>query len=464
MATTSDPGDDDRPEDSNESLERETESPSATITVQQPSTEAPSRGGRAKTARSRGKQPVRRSTRQNPTITDTPGESSNTVRMRPTTSSHGVTGSRYSSRSGHSSAVDDRDTAALQLQLNELIAEVTRLKLAQDTRQSVEQRYSPPRQRDTPLPLPMAAPQVGTLGSSALRYAIKLRDPGPLTDGVSPTFEDWEFATLEKLETNSWLFHDERMQFSWLCSLVGGAAREILAPHLVRGSDCPIESIQEVYDLLRSGFSNPDAPGKAKDELAKLIMLPDEEFYSFCATFVQLASTARSPRTEWKYELNRRLTRSLRTSVLTVYLQPEVDFNTFRSHCSATHQQLREINRQRPLETRRRVAAAPATTPSTSRANLPQSIQRPPTSSRVTQQIASAPVPNEPLQRLTSVSRSQPTAPVTCFACGEPGHISSKCPQASRQPTINNLEPAEEQQDRPLSADDNSSESEKELA
>lgn len=460
MATNSDLGDSDRPEGSREHLERETASPSTNITVQQP-TAGPSKGSRAKT---KGKQPVKRSTRRNPRLTESPVASPDKTQTRHAIPPPGRSGSRNSSRSTRSrrsDQTDDQDNAALRIQLQELTAEVARLKVAQEARISVEHAVTPvSHQRNTSLPLPIAAPRVTTLGSSSLRYAIKLRDPDPLTDGVSPTFEDWEFATLEKLETNSWLFHDERMQFSWLCSLVSGAAREILAPHLVRGSDYPIDSIQEVYDLLRSGFSNPDAPGKAKDDLAKLIMLPGEEFYSFCAKFVQLASTAHLPRTEWKYELNRRLTRPLRTSVLGSYLQAEMDFNSFRAYCSASHQQLCEISRLRLPEARR----SATTTLTTPKESPFQSVSRPPTTSRLTHRQVGSPAPEVAPQRSTSAPRLQSPAPLTCFACGETGHISTKCPNAGRHPTVSALNPVDEQEEQLLGADDDSSVSENELA
>jgi hypothetical protein len=66
------------------------------------------------------------------------------------------------------------------------------------------------------------------------KHFIKLPNPETLSDGISPTFENWEDKALNKLEYNSWLFPNERIRFAWLISLVSGDARFILAPHINR--------------------------------------------------------------------------------------------------------------------------------------------------------------------------------------------------------------------------------------
>jgi hypothetical protein len=47
-----------------------------------------------------------------------------------------------------------------------------------------------------------------------LKHFIKLPNPETLSDGISPTFEDWENKALNKLEYNSWLFPNERTRFA----------------------------------------------------------------------------------------------------------------------------------------------------------------------------------------------------------------------------------------------------------
>jgi hypothetical protein len=94
--------------------------------------------------------------------------------------------------------------------------------------------------------------------------------------------------------------------------------------------------MEQILDLLRLFYSNPDEIGEAKDKLAALTMKDSDEFYVFCANFVKLASLAGTPLTEWKYELNRRLTLPLRQLILTKYLNKAIGFEIFRFACSKT--------------------------------------------------------------------------------------------------------------------------------
>jgi hypothetical protein len=87
--------------------------------------------------------------------------------------------------------------------------------------------------------------------------------------------------------------------------------------------------MEQILNLLRLFYSNPDEVGEAKDKLAALIMKGSDEFYVFCANFVKLATLAGIPLTEWKYELNRRLILPLRQLVLIKYLNKTVEFEIF---------------------------------------------------------------------------------------------------------------------------------------
>jgi hypothetical protein len=95
--------------------------------------------------------------------------------------------------------------------------------------------------------------------------------------------------------------------------------------------------VEQVLDLLRLSYSNPDEVSEAKDKLAALTMKGSDEFYVFCAEFVKLASFASTPLTEWKYELNRRLILPLRQLVLTKYLNKTIKFKIFQFACSETY-------------------------------------------------------------------------------------------------------------------------------
>jgi hypothetical protein len=140
-----------------------------------------------------------------------------------------------------------------------------------------------------------------------------------------------------KLEINHWMFSDERARFAWFTSLLTGDARFMLNSHLKYHNPLRFTIVEQVLDLLRLSYSNPDEIGEAKDKLAALTMKGSDEFYVFCANFVKLASFAGTPLTEWKYELNRRLILPFRQLVLTKYLDKAVEFKIFRSACSKTY-------------------------------------------------------------------------------------------------------------------------------
>jgi hypothetical protein len=56
--------------------------------------------------------------------------------------------------------------------------------------------------------------------------------------------------------------------------------------------------MEQILNLLRLFYSNPNEIGEAKDKLAALIIKGSDEFYVFCAKFVKLASFAGTPFTE----------------------------------------------------------------------------------------------------------------------------------------------------------------------
>jgi hypothetical protein len=96
------------------------------------------------------------------------------------------------------------------------------------------------------------------------KHFIKLPNPETLSNGISPTFKNWENKALNKLKCNSWLFSDERTRFAWLTSLVSGDVRLILAPHIDRKNSRAFTTTQEVFNLFRQLYNNPNQQGAAK--------------------------------------------------------------------------------------------------------------------------------------------------------------------------------------------------------
>jgi hypothetical protein len=110
-----------------------------------------------------------------------------------------------------------------------------------------------------------------------------------------------------------WLFSNERTRFVWLISLVSGDARFTLASYIDRKNPRTLTTTQEVFDLFRQLYSNPDQQGgAAKDALTIFWMRIINEFFAFCAKFVKLASLAKIFLSEWKHELDCKLITAFR--------------------------------------------------------------------------------------------------------------------------------------------------------
>ncbi|KAI1120176.1 hypothetical protein F5Y10DRAFT_290214 [Nemania abortiva] len=163
-----------------------------------------------------------------------------------------------------------------------------RLQIAMQTR-SIEERSPDPRLNrqsvrfDTPSHHQNKEndrPRKGTPGmestvslassSEAMRHSIKLADPAKLSDRQDPTFKRWKSSTQRKLRTNWWLFPSEESKFDWLYTLVEGEAAVMLEPFISQDNAEPLTTVEEVYELLRSSYSNPDTVAKARDELYHL--------------------------------------------------------------------------------------------------------------------------------------------------------------------------------------------------
>ncbi|KAJ3557676.1 hypothetical protein NPX13_g9880 [Xylaria arbuscula] len=325
-----------------------------------------------------------------------------------------------------------------------------------DDRQSVRFNTPPHRQSDQ-----YDCPRKRTPGmesavsmasnSEAMRHSIKLADPAKLSDGQDPTFERWKNSTQRKLRTNWWLFPSEESKFDWLCTLVDGEAAVMLEPFICEDNAEPLTTVEEVYELLRSSYSNPDAVAEARDELYHLWMKDTEDFYSFCSRWVLLASKAGLARSEWKYELNRKLSPTLRLQVMSAYLDPKISFNDFRNKCSSHAQQLAEVERVR--KQRQGSLKATSRRPFVPGTRSQETGKASPTKVLSYQKIDSTPLPVReapgivnarpsaaPERRRDTRSRTpNKTEGVTCYSCDKPGHIAPNCPDQST-PKVNFLE------------------------
>jgi hypothetical protein len=130
------------------------------------------------------------------------------------------------------------------------------------------------------------------------RSIIKLPNPESFSGSDGQSFDTFEEQMRNKLEVNYWMFPDERTRFAWLTSLFTGDARSMLSPHLKHHNPLRFTTMEQILDLFRLSYSNPNEINEAKNKLAALIIKESDEFYVFCAEFVKLASFAGTPLTE----------------------------------------------------------------------------------------------------------------------------------------------------------------------
>lgn len=366
----------------------------------------------------------------------------------PTPPDHQPTGRQSAAsrqRSDHSipDSAHSEELRLLQAQVAELTAQLQEATAAneQPLFRSVESgpAHGPPRDPTSPV----------STSPDHRRYAIKLPNPTPFTDGISPTFEQWEVQVRNKLQVNHWQFPDEQTKVAWLISLISGTAAETLSPYTDPCHPSPYTTVAEILTLLRVSYSNPEREGIAKDQFTSLRMTTTDEFFTFCAKFVQLASTAKVPISEWKYELNKRLTKGLRLAALRDYLTPSVNFEQFRALCSAVYQQLSEVEREQARQRQLRpTSVIPNRIPSDQTQRHDVELEKRANSFI---SVPTRQVPTPQVSRATPARTPEPTSKATpqtndqsCYACGRDGHFAKHCPTKPPSGTVHFLDQEEE--------------------
>jgi hypothetical protein len=90
------------------------------------------------------------------------------------------------------------------------------------------------------------------------KYAIKLANPATFTDGVDPTFEQWEWEVERKLAANPWQFPTEATKLAWVSSLVGGEAGQLLRPYTSSNNSRSFTRASQAIKLLRNFYNLPN--------------------------------------------------------------------------------------------------------------------------------------------------------------------------------------------------------------
>jgi hypothetical protein len=277
---------------------------------------------------------------------------------------------------------------------------------------------------------------------------VKLKDPEPLTDGSSPSFENWRIQIEDKFLINSSMFNSEQAQMAYIFNRTADIAQKHLAPRYRKGPD-PFTTATEMIAYLAEILENPFEAQDARIDFRKLMMRDDESFSDFYTRFLHLAGTGKIPTDDLQPDLYDKLTPSLQQSVLP-FMDTLLTSKALALKCMLVDKNLRRLQQRR------------------AQLRLARPTPRPVTTTTVTRNpVAAAPIPvftrvTSPTPVAKSYGPARESTPVrkdpedACFRCKQPGHFAKDCPEPPR-PRADVKELAEP-------APDSSSDSEKEQA
>ena len=168
-----------------------------------------------------------------------------------------------------------------------------------DLRRQQSRQPTSPSSLGEPEPRYQSIVTASTTAASNQR-TLKYRHPPTLTDGVDPTYEEWEEGLKDKLHMNADWYDDvdERgAHVNWVIyvkSTVQGKAFDHLIAYLKQFDKNETVTVEMCRQYLKRVFDDPDKRMKAREELHKLKLNYLGDFSAFYSEFVRLANLERS--------------------------------------------------------------------------------------------------------------------------------------------------------------------------
>lgn len=252
-------------------------------------------------------------------------------------------------------------------------------------------------------------------------HTVKLKDPEPLTDGSSPSFDNWKIQIEDKFLINGSMFDLEEAKMAYVFNRTADIAQKHLAPRYRKGPE-PFETANEMIDYLAEILENPFEAQDARVDFRKLTMREDESFATFYTRFLHLAGTGRIPTDDLQPDLYDKLTPALQQSVLP-FLDVLVTSTALANKCRLVDKHLQRLQVRRRQQRTNRPANRSETTPLSSRQTATV-----PTAQTTGRTTSPAPAPRlyGPTREPTPARKDPEEA---CFRCKQPGHFAKDCPE-----------------------------------
>jgi hypothetical protein len=261
---------------------------------------------------------------------------------------------------------------------------------------------------------------------------VKLKDTEPLTDGSSPTFDNWKIQIEDKFLINASMFDLEEAKMAYVFNRTAEIAQKHLAPRYRKGPE-PFQSADEMITYLAEILENPFEAQDARIDFRRLAMRDDETFATFYTRFLHLAGTGRIPTDDLQPDLYDKLTPALQQSVLP-FLDVLLTSTQLANKCRLVDKNLRRLQVRRTNLRTARLNPRPVTTATMGRPSATSTAAQP---AFRTTSPAPAPRLYGPSRESTPVRKDPEDA---CYRCKKPGHYARDCPEALKLGTeVNEL-------------------------
>ncbi|EMD64891.1 hypothetical protein COCSADRAFT_159893 [Bipolaris sorokiniana ND90Pr] len=150
------------------------------------------------------------------------------------------------------------------------------------------------------------SPRYTSTTPEPLRVKLSERTPAieSLSDGVDPTFRQWQASIVDRLEINSDHYRSERARMALVWGHTTGIAKGYLEPQYLSDSDgYRFQNAEEMIALLKSYFVSGNEQAESRAAFHRLLMDKRESFPAFKARFISAAIKGSVSRSEWPFYL-----------------------------------------------------------------------------------------------------------------------------------------------------------------